>query len=207
MKKISIVLITCLTFAGCAKPKPLTATDVSAKVTDLILVVNPVLTPPACPPKIIDTSDHALQVLVRYTAGTAACQYHAIIGPESRVGLMADASLFVCKGWVYVWTDTGSAINPWPWVQTAHVAAGADGCRFGVEVNLLGTYTNVFFFADQPADQVKVMAQGTSTIQTNNDIDFYQHVEFGAYTKNAMATGSREQQRWTEMSNSSRAAH
>jgi hypothetical protein len=204
MKNAVLLTSLVLIVTGCGD-QPKVITEVSGKVTDLILTVNPVPSTPVCPPKTFSTQDHAVHVLVRYLEGASERSYHALVGPESQVGLMENGALFICKGWVYVWEDS-AAVNPFPWVQTAHVSAGADGCRFAVEVNALATFTNVYLFPHNPGDEAKVRVHGSATIEGNTDVGAYQHVEFGTYSKNTIATGSREQQKKEEIDKTARMA-
>jgi|ERR1043166_7142930 hypothetical protein len=173
--------------AGCSGGGGVNDGSTSGAVTDIILDVNPVdPANPHCPTNTYTNGDYTILIKIVYNSGRGV--YYALVGPHAQIGLMSDGSIFVCSGWIYIWTEGVPVANPWPWVQSADVDVGADGCAFGVEK--LAGLTNVYYTRGTRA---KVKARGAATFDYNNDHGKVQVVSGGHVQLNAIVHGSHEE--------------
>jgi hypothetical protein len=145
MKRILAILVALPVLQiACAKPEeatkqtspsPLTVKRVVTNLTSSPpLPVNP-LTTDGCPTKTFTTGNTTSKLKISFDWNSKKYKYKAIVGPNSVIALLEDGSLYVCEGWAYVWHKMRpfTAIDMFPWVQTEHAIAGADGSVMLVE--------------------------------------------------------------------------
>lgn len=136
MQRILALLALPVLFFGCSKREN------ACKFSDEIIRVSRLTVKKlACVDcsTIKETGDEITTDKVTWTDSSGqSYNFGYVIGPHTKVvSVEEDHSLYLCKGWVYVWDEGGgyAGSNFRQWVHTSHVTAGADASALIVKMD------------------------------------------------------------------------